>query len=154
MSFASISLELTTFRTYRHVSEEKEEDKKIRYLREFVSSISKERAFICFDLSARSFYLYFLLSPSPSIPPLPHLLSCAPDMYVESNISPSVFGGCISALNPILSRRQLQTSPITVSAMRELPFFGIACKYLDLILFAGNYAYPSYCVSVIFASLL
>lgn len=93
----------------------------------------------------RSFHLYFLLNIRYRyLLPFP----CAPDMYIESNISLSVFGGCISALSPILSRRQLQTRrPITVSAMRELPFFEIAYKYLDLILFAGNYAYrTSYCL--------
>lgn len=113
------------------------EEKEKIYLCAFVSSISKKRAFTCFDLRAVRFIFLTQLSP-PIPPPFP----CDLDMYIDSNISPSVFGGCISALSSILSRRQLQTRrPITVSAMRELPFFEIACKYLDLILFAGNYAY-------------
>jgi len=67
--------------------------------------------------------------------------------YIEFDISPSIFGGYMPALSPILSCRQLQTRrPITVSdegaaGTREPPFFGITYEYLDLILFAWKCAY-------------
>lgn len=109
------------------------------------SEVSRELRF-----AHRSFYLYFRLNRCrrDSLPSSLHQIHRI-QYFPGVSILPSVFGGCISALSPILSRRQLQTRrPITVSdegaaGTREPPFFGIACKYLDLILFARKLCLPA-----------
>lgn len=86
----------------------------------------------CFDLRIAARFIYiFDFSPPPNLP--------SRSGYIESNISPSVFGGYVPALSPILSCRQLQTRrPITVSdegaaGTWEPLFFEITCEYLDSV---------------------
>lgn len=102
------------------------------------ADLTRARALAYFDLRTVARFIYiFDFSSSPTFLP-PSFPSRSG--YIKSNISPSVFGGYIPALSPILSCRQLQTRrPITVSdegaaGTQEPPFFGITYEYLDLIL--------------------
>lgn len=119
------------------------------FLGESLSSLSLSRA----PQFARVARFIFYQTRRPTL--LSHLL-CAETHRIQyfrgvcrATYLPSIFGGCISALSPIPSRRQLQTRrPITVSdegvlGTRKLPFFGIACKYLDLILFVRKLCLPT-----------
>lgn len=103
----------------------------------------------------------FIFSTQPaSAPPSPFAPDTSNPIFPRRMYPPSVFGGCIPALSPILSRRQLQTRrPITVSdegapERKNLLSSKLHANISISSCSSGNYAYrASYaraCVLVLF----